>query len=93
MAEDQDIEEELEETKKELQGMIQGIQGETEPDTDKETRKDTLEENKQGSDNSAQDTLSNIEKYRNKKGKFVDPDTGEKFDTKKGFQLYLKNIK
>ncbi|QGA80890.1 hypothetical protein [Candidatus Nanohalobium constans] len=86
MAEDEDIEEELEETKKELQGMIQGIKSEAEKP--EKSSNDAKNHSQTGEEDS-----QSLERFKNDDGSFVDPDTGEEFDTKAALKIYQDKIK
>jgi hypothetical protein len=77
------VEEEMDEIRDEIQGMIEAMEA-------REEKKQTsnLEE-----ENSEKEKSQAKKVKRTEEGKFIDPETGEEFDTASGLKLYQKYIR
>jgi hypothetical protein len=108
MGGEEDLEEELEDTRDEIKGVIEAMEastkkeasGEKETSSGKKEKKDTEEEPERKFPDGEPNTEESFKKEKNEEpphgngnGKFVDPETGEEFDTASGLKLYQEYVK
>ncbi len=101
------MEEELEDTRDEIEGVIEAMEastnkeasGEKETSSGKEEKKDTEEPERKfpdgepNTEESSKKDKNEEPPQRNGNGKFIDPETGEEFDTASGLKLYQEYVK